>query len=125
MPQMVLELFSEEIPARMQPRARDDLKRLVTEAIEAAGLSFDKVAAYATPRRIALVVDGLPDAQPDISEEKRGPRTDAPDKAVEGFLRANGVSLEECERRTGQCICDQPDSGAARPAVLRRARGQQ
>lgn len=99
MPQLVLELFSEEIPARMQPRARDDLKRLVTEALETSGLSFDKAAAYATPRRIALVVDGLPDAQPDISEEKRGPRTDAPDKAVEGFLRANGVTLEECERR--------------------------
>jgi glycyl-tRNA synthetase beta chain len=99
MPQLVLELFSEEIPARMQPRARDDLKRLVAEALETAGLSFDKVAAYATPRRIALVVDGLPDAQPDISEEKRGPRTDAPDKAVEGFLRANNVTLEECERR--------------------------
>ncbi len=99
MAQLVLELFSEEIPARMQPRARDDLKRLVTEALETAGLSFDKAAAYATPRRIALVVDGLPDAQPDISEEKRGPRTDAPDKAVEGFLRANGVTLEECERR--------------------------
>ena len=95
MPQLVLELFSEEIPARMQPRARDDLKRLVAEALETAGLSFDKVAAYATPRRIALVVDGLPDAQPDISEEKRGPRTDAPDKAVEGFLRANNVTLEE------------------------------
>jgi glycyl-tRNA synthetase beta chain len=99
MAQMVLELFSEEIPARMQPRARDDLKRLATEAIEAAGLSFDKAAAYATPRRIALMIDGLPDAQPDISEEKRGPRTDAPDKAVEGFLRANGVTLEQCERR--------------------------
>ena len=99
MAQLVLELFSEEIPARMQPRARDDLKRLVAEALETAGLSFDKAAAYATPRRIALVVDGLPDAQPDISEERRGPRTDAPDKAVEGFLRANGVTLEECERR--------------------------
>ena len=99
MPQLVLELFSEEIPARMQPGARDDLKRLVTEAIQTAGLTFDKVAAYATPRRIALVVDGLPDGQPDISEEKRGPRTDAPDKAVEGFLRANNVTLEKCERR--------------------------
>jgi glycyl-tRNA synthetase beta chain len=99
MPQLVLELFSEEIPARMQPRARDDLKRLIADALGAAALSFDKMAAYATPRRIALVVDGLPDAQPDISEEKRGPRTDAPEKAVQGFLRANGVTLEECERR--------------------------
>ena len=99
MPQLVLELFSEEIPARMQPRARDELKRLVSEALETAGLSFDTLAAYATPRRIALVVDGLPDAQPDISEEKRGPRTDAPDKAIEGFLRANDVTLEQCERR--------------------------
>jgi glycyl-tRNA synthetase beta chain len=99
MPQLVLELFSEEIPARMQPRARDDLKGLVAEALEAAGLSFDKIAAYATPRRIALMVDGLPEAQPDISEEKRGPRTDAPEKAIEGFLRANEITLEQCERR--------------------------
>lgn len=100
MAQLLLELFSEEIPARMQARACDDLKRLVSEALEAAGLSFDKAAAYATPRRIALVVDGLPDAQPDISEEKRGPRTDAPEKAIEGFLRANEISLEQCEKRT-------------------------
>ena len=99
MPQLVLELFSEEIPARMQARARDDLKRLVTDALTSAGLSFEKLEAYATPRRIALVVEGLPDAQPDISEEKRGPRTDAPENAVAGFLRANDITIEQCERR--------------------------
>jgi glycyl-tRNA synthetase beta chain len=100
MAQLLLELFSEEIPARMQARAAEDLKTLVTEALDAASLSPGKAAAYATPRRLALVVDGLPDAQPDVSEEKRGPRTDAPAKAIEGFLNANGVTLEECERRT-------------------------
>ena len=100
MPQLLLELFSEEIPARMQARAADDLKKLVTEALDAASLGYGKSAAYATPRRLALVVDGLPDAQPDIQEEKRGPRTDAPEQALSGFLKANSVTLEECEKRT-------------------------
>ena len=100
MAQLLLELFSEEIPARMQGRAADDLKRLVTEALSAASLSHRQAECYATPRRLALVVEGLPDIQPDVSEEKRGPRTDAPDKAVEGFLNANGVTLEQCEKRT-------------------------
>lgn len=99
MAQLLLELFSEEIPARMQRRAADDLKKLIGEALAEASLSTETIAAYTTPRRLTVVIDNLPDAQPDISEEKRGPRTDAPDKAVQGFLKANGVTLEECEKR--------------------------
>jgi glycyl-tRNA synthetase beta chain len=100
MAELLLELFSEEIPARMQKRASEDLKKLVTDGLKEASLEFSTAEAYVTPRRLALVVDGLPDRQPDVSEEKRGPRTDAPDKAVQGFLRGNGLTLEQCEKRT-------------------------
>ncbi len=100
MPELLLELFSEEIPARMQARAAEDLKRLVTERLKDAGLACKRAEAFVTPRRLALVVDGLPTRQPDTREEKRGPRVDAPDQAIQGFLRGNGLTLEECERRT-------------------------
>ncbi len=99
MPELLLELFSEEIPARMQTRAAADLRRLAVDALKAADLAFDGAESYATPRRLALAVDGLPRRQPDRREEKRGPRTSAPEKALAGFLRANGVTLEQCERR--------------------------
>lgn len=99
MPELLLELFSEEIPARMQRRAADDLCRLVTAALDKAELTYDGVEAHATPRRLCLVIRDLPAAQPDVREERRGPRVDAPEKAIEGFLRATGLSLEQCERR--------------------------
>ena len=99
MPDLLLELFSEEIPARMQPRAADDLARLIGEGLTGAGCTFDRVEAHATPRRLVLSIEGLPAAQPDVREERKGPRTDAPEKAIEGFLRSAGVSLEECEER--------------------------
>jgi glycyl-tRNA synthetase beta chain len=100
MPELLLELLSEEIPARMQARAADDLKRLVTDALKAAGLSFDNAEAHATPRRLVLAIDGLPDKQPDLSEERRGPRVDAPEKAIAGFLGSAGLkSVDECETR--------------------------
>lgn len=99
MAELLLELFSEEIPARMQKRASEDLKKLVTDGLKAASLEFSSADAYVTPRRLVLVVDGLPDRQPDVSEEKRGPRIDAPEKAVEGFLRGNGLTLDQCEKR--------------------------
>src|SRR5262245_35727832 len=100
MAELLLELFSEEIPARMQARAAEDLKRLVTEKLKAAGLAFTHADSYATPRRLALVVDGLPLSQPDVSEEKRGPRVGAPDQAVQGFLKGAGLtSLDQCEKR--------------------------
>jgi glycyl-tRNA synthetase beta chain len=99
MPQLLFELFSEEIPARMQRRAADDLKRLAADALKEASLSFGEMHCFATPRRLALIIDGLPEAQPDVKEEKRGPRTDAPQKAIDGFLRANGIAIDACEKR--------------------------
>ncbi len=101
MPELLLELFSEEIPARMQARAAEDLKRIAGEKLAAAGLAFTRAESFVTPRRLALVVDGLPDRQPDISEEKKGPRVGAPEQAVQGFLKAAGLtSLDQCEKRT-------------------------
>jgi len=100
MAEFLLELLSEEIPARMQTRAADDLKRLVAAGLEAAGLGFSDARAFATPRRLALVVDGLPTARPDVSEERRGPRVGAPDQAVQGFLKGAGLSsLDQAEKR--------------------------
>ncbi len=103
MAELLLEILSEEIPARMQARAAEDLKRLVTGGLGEAGLEFDSARAFATPRRLALVIDGLPTKTPDISEERRGPRADAPDRAVEGFLRGNGITRDQAEiRETGK-----------------------
>lgn len=100
MPELLLELFSEEIPARMQARAADDLKRLVTDGLKSAALSFDSAEAHSTPRRLVLAVSGLPDKQPDLNEERRGPRVDAPEKAIAGFLGSAGLtSVDECEAR--------------------------
>ncbi len=92
MPELLLELLSEEIPARMQVRAAQDLKRLVCDGLKKAGLAFDRAEAFVTPRRLALVVDGLPDKQPDVTEERKGPRVDAPEKAVHGFLKSVGLT---------------------------------
>ena len=100
MPQLLIELFSEEIPARMQSQGSAALRDLICGSLKEASLSFDTCASYATPRRITLVVDGLPHAQPDIKEERRGPRRDAPVNALEGFLKANNLTREECEIRT-------------------------
>jgi glycyl-tRNA synthetase beta chain len=100
MAELLLELLSEEIPARMQARAADDLKRLVSDGLKAAGLEFKAARAFATPRRLALVVDGLPAARADVSEERRGPRVGAPEQAVQGFLKATGLSsLDQAEKR--------------------------
>ncbi|MBO6841312.1 MAG: glycine--tRNA ligase subunit beta [Thalassospira sp.] len=99
MAELLLELFSEEIPARMQARAAEDLSKLVTDGLKAADLEFDKVEALVTPRRLTLIVDGLPVKQPDLREERRGPRADAPEKAINGFLAGNGVTLDQCEKR--------------------------
>ena len=99
MPELLLELLSEEIPARMQLRAAEDLQRLVVAGLREGQHCFDRAAAYVTPRRLTLVVDGLPAIQPDFVEERRGPRADAPDQAIEGFLRAAGVGREALETR--------------------------
>ncbi len=92
MPELLLELFSEEIPARMQAQAAEDLKRLVTDALAERGLRFEGAASFATPRRLALHIAGLPARQPDLREEKKGPRVGAPQAAVEGFLKSAGLA---------------------------------
>lgn len=101
MPQLLLELFSEEIPARMQAQAARDLERMVGERLKEAGLAYDAMRAFAGPRRLALVADGLPVAQPDRSEERKGPRANAPDQAIEGFLRSTGLTRDRLEERDG------------------------
>ena len=90
--ELLLELFSEEIPARMQKRAGEDLVRLVTDALKAAGVEGRNARAYTTPRRLTLVIDGLPDRTPDVKEERKGPKVGAPDQAIQGFLRAAGLA---------------------------------
>ena len=98
MPDLLLELFSEEIPARMQAQAAADLKKLVTDALVERGLTYEGAAAYATPRRLALNLVGLPARQPDTREEKKGPRVGAPEAAVQGFLKSAGLaSLDEAK----------------------------
>ncbi|RMD47522.1 MAG: glycine--tRNA ligase subunit beta [Alphaproteobacteria bacterium] len=99
MPDLLLELFSEEIPARMQPRAREDLRRLVTDGLVEAGLTYAGAVAFSTPRRLVLHVEGLDAASRPRREERRGPRVGAPEKAIAGFLRATGLRLEDLEIR--------------------------
>jgi glycyl-tRNA synthetase beta chain len=96
MPDLLLELFSEEIPARMQTQAAEDLRKLVTNALVDRGLVYEGAASFATTRRLALHIAGLPARQPDVREEKKGPRVGAPDAAIQGFLKGAGLaSLEQ------------------------------
>ena len=105
MPELLLELLSEEIPARMQARAAADLERLVGEALDEASLSFESIDACVTPRRLTLVADGLPARQPDVREERKGPRADAPEKAIAGFLGSVGLDRDRLEEReTGKGV---------------------
>ncbi len=98
MPDLLLELLSEEIPARMQRKAADDLRRLVTDGLVGAGLTYEGARAFATPRRLALSVHGLIARSADTREERKGPRVGAPEKAIEGFLRAAGLaSIDDAE----------------------------
>ena len=113
MAELLLELFSEEIPARMQPQAMADLDRLMTAKLKDAGLDFTSMKGFATPRRLTLVVDGLPDSQPDVTEERKGPRADAPEKAIEGFLKSAGLKRKDVEIR-------ETDKGAVLFAVIER-----
>ncbi|MEO1138786.1 MAG: glycine--tRNA ligase subunit beta [Pseudomonadota bacterium] len=99
MPDLLIELFSEEIPARMQARASEDLKKRMTDGLVEAGLTYAGAAAFATPRRLVLALDGLLANSPTLREERKGPRVDAPDKAIEGFLRGAGVAREDLEVR--------------------------
>jgi glycyl-tRNA synthetase beta chain len=96
MPDLLFELFSEEIPARMQAKAADDLRRMVTDRLVAEGLVYEGAKAFATPRRLALTVHGVPARQSDLREERKGPRVGGPDAAIAGFLKATGLaSLDE------------------------------
>src|ERR1700694_1821350 len=96
MPDLLFELFSEEIPARMQARAAEDLRKMVTDRLVDAGLVYEGARAFATPRRLGLTVQGIPARQPDLKEEKKGPRVGAPDQAVQGFLKSAGLkSIDE------------------------------
>jgi glycyl-tRNA synthetase beta chain len=99
MPDLLIELLSEEIPARMQAKAAEDLRRLVTDGVVEAGLTYAHAVAHATPRRLCLALEGLSDASPTTREERRGPREGAPEKALEGFMRGAGVGHEALELR--------------------------
>ncbi|MAS05658.1 MAG: glycine--tRNA ligase subunit beta [Ahrensia sp.] len=115
MPDLLLELFCEEIPARMQRKAAGDLRKAVTQALVDAGLTYEGAREYWTPRRLALDIRGVTARSADISEERKGPRTDAPEKAVEGFLRGAGLaSVDEAEVRSD------PKKGDFYVAVIRK-----
>jgi len=119
MPDLLLEIFSEEIPARMQQQAADDLKRLVTHALVEKGLVYEGAVAFATPRRLALHIAGLPARQPDVSEERKGPRVGAPETAIQGFLKSAGLaSLEEAS------IEKDPKKGEFYVAILHKTGAQ-
>jgi len=101
MPQLLLELFSEEIPARMQGQAARELERMARERLAEAGFLPEALKTFAGPRRLTLVVEGLPPAQPDRNEERKGPRIGAPDAAIQGFLRSTGLSPDQLIQRDG------------------------
>ena len=109
-PDFLLELLSEEIPARMQAKARNDLARMMAEALAAAGLAHDGIMTYSTPRRLALIARGLPAATEAVSEELKGPKTAAPPQALEGFLRKTGLRQDQLQDRDGVwfAVIDKP-----------------
>ncbi|MGB7205541.1 MAG: glycine--tRNA ligase subunit beta, partial [Anderseniella sp.] len=115
MAELLLELFSEEIPARMQARAAEDLKKLVTDALVEAGLTYEGAVAHVTPRRLVLCVDGLETRTKDQKEERKGPRIDAPEQAIQGFLKSSGVTLEQCD------IVEDPKKGSFYIARIEKA----
>src|SRR5216684_5100449 len=131
--ELLLELLSEEIPARMQRRAIEEFAGLVRDKLAAAEIPAQTLRGYVTPRRLALIADGIPGQQPDRSEERRGPRVGAPQQAIDGFLRASGLAtIEECEiRDTGRgefyfAVVERPGRPAAAilPELLRAAIGE-
>ena len=99
MPDLLIELFSEEIPARMQTRAAEDLKKRITDGLVEAGLTYAHATAFSTPRRLALAIEGLLAESPTLREERKGPKVGAPDKAIDGFLRGAGITREQLEER--------------------------
>jgi glycyl-tRNA synthetase beta chain len=115
MPELLLEFLSEEIPARMQARAADDLRKMVTDRLVAAGLVYEGAKAFATPRRLTLSVHGVPARQPDLKEERKGPKVGAPEQAIAGFLRAAGLASID------QAKVQQDKKGAFYVAAIEKA----
>ncbi len=117
--ELLLELLSEEIPARMQRRASDDLVGLIRDKLAAAEIAAASITGYVTPRRLTVIADGIPATQPDRSEERRGPRVGAPENAINGFLRAAGLqSIDQCEVRGEFYFAVMRRQGQATSAVL-------
>jgi glycyl-tRNA synthetase beta chain len=122
MADLLIELFSEEIPARMQARARDDLKSLITNGLVEAGLTYASAGAFSTPRRLVLSVEGLTAESKPVREERKGPSATAPQAAIEGFLRSTGLTLDQLERRADKkgetlyAVIEKP--GRAAPAII-------
>ncbi len=118
MPQLLLELFSEEIPARMQQGAARDLERMAAERLKAAGLTYEALTTFAGPRRLTLVVEGLPAATPDREEELKGPRTSAPEQALDGFLRKTGLTKDQLSERDGVWFAVLSQKGRATTVLI-------
>ena len=118
MPQLLLEIFSEEIPARMQSGAARDLERLVGDRLKAEGLSWEALTAFAGPRRLTLVIEGLPAATPDRDEEIKGPKASAPPQALEGFLRKTGLTRDQLVERDGVLFAQVSEKGRATTDVI-------
>ncbi|MGH7019840.1 MAG: glycine--tRNA ligase subunit beta, partial [Brevundimonas sp.] len=121
MPQLLLEIFSEEIPARMQQGAARDLERMVSERLKAAGLTWDALNVFAGPRRLTLVIDGLPTAAEDRNEEVKGPKTSAPTQALEGFLRKTGLTQDQLVERDGVWFAEISSKGRQTTEVFAEA----
>lgn len=119
MSDLLIELFSEEIPARMQSRARDDLKSLITNGLVDAGLTYGSAGAFSTPRRLVLSIEGLSAESKPVREERKGPSASAPPAAIEGFLRSTGLTLDQLERRADKkgetlyAVIEKPGRAAA------------
>ena len=126
MPDLLIELFSEEIPDRMQARAREDLKSMVTNGLVEAGLTYASAGAFSTPRRLVLSVEGLTGESRPVREERKGPSASAPQPAIDGFLRAPGLTLDQLERRADKkgetlySVIEKP--GLAAPAIVAEVR---
>jgi glycyl-tRNA synthetase beta chain len=118
MPQLLIEIFSEEIPARMQAGAARDLERMAGERLKAAGLTWEALTTYAGPRRLTLVIDGLPTATPDREEELKGPKASAPPQALDGFLRKTGLTREQLVERDGVLFAQISSQGRATTEVV-------
>ena len=115
MTDFLIELLSEEIPARMQEKASADLARMFTDELAKAGIKPEKITSYVTPRRLALIAHGLPEATAAVSEETKGPKTSAPPQALEGFLRKTGLTREQLVERDGTlfAIVEKPGRATA------------